>query len=115
MTNVPCTWLETIADTTKKSYTFPLQVADCGAWTMPPTFFTHPVASSSAGVQFQSPPSAHGPDRLARVNAIVSRRSRLHLAVIPTELLRYGVPQFMPPLPMAATLRMANRPGACSR
>ena len=81
----------------------------------PSTFFSQPVASSSSGVQFQSPPTIHGPTRPEIVNAIESRRSRLHLARMPpcpTMLNMYGLPTCTPPLPMADTLFMQKCPGA---
>ena len=77
------TWSEMPAATTKKSYTLSLHVGALGARMTPPTFWSHPVAARSAGVQFQSPPRIHGPTSPESVNAMESKRSRLHLACIP--------------------------------
>ena len=49
----------------------------------PPTFLSQPVAASSCGVQFQSPPRIQGPINPERVKAMESKRSRLHLAWTP--------------------------------
>ena len=83
---------------------------------VPPTLFSHPVCSSSAGVQFQSPPTIQGPTTLLRVKATELSRSRLFFALmppLPTSLKQYIEPKWMPPLPMAAILFMPKWPLGC--
>ena len=61
----------------------PIACGAAGAKIVAPIFFNHPVSSSSAGEQFQSPPRQKGPTSESSVNPIASRRSRLHFAWIP--------------------------------
>ena len=52
----------------------------------PPTLSNQPVLVRSAGVQFQSPPTIHGPTRLLIVKAADLRRPRLLSEWIPPSL-----------------------------
>ena len=82
----------------------------------PPTFLSHPVADKSCGEQFQSPPRIHGPTSPLNGKAVESSSSKLHGAEMPpfpAMLKRYGLPQWTPPRPMQATLRMQKCPVGC--
>ena len=55
-----------------------------GANISPPTCCSHPVAVKSAGVQFHSPATIHGPFSCPNTNAMDSSSRRLHRALTPT-------------------------------
>ena len=86
----------TSLEMTKKEVTLPLHVGVVGALTVPRTSFSHPVASSSCGVPFQSPPMHHGPRSDLMVWNIRWSMSRLHLAWMPTVSWQYVDPQRNP-------------------
>jgi hypothetical protein len=81
----------------------------------PPTSLSHPVAASSAGVQFQSPPMNHGPLMALSTPAMLWRRSRLHLAPMPTVEVVYTDPPCTPLLVMDPISRMMNLPPKWAR
>ncbi len=76
----------------------------------PPTSSSQPGEANSSGVQFQSPPRTQPPTSIPSSAATSCNKSKLHLAITPTESYKYTEANEKPPLHTAPIRRTWNLP-----